>query len=738
MTTQRHSSVSLPPLPSFISLIVSMALGSFFLSLSLWAQLPNPTLVGYWHNWNDNNAPYLYLDSLDTRYNVITVAFAIPTSNSDMTMQFVPDRGTAAEFIQRMQRVQAQGKKILLSVGGATAYIDLSSTTNKNAFISSMTTLLSTYGFDGMDVDIESGPSILITSGTIAAPQNTAQLNLIDALRQIMANYRSSFSRKMLLTMAPETAYIQGGMSGFGNIWGGYLPIVHALRDSLDLLHVQLYNSGTMYGIDGNIYTQGTADFIIAMTEAVIRGFNTSGGVFAGLVPSKVAVGLPASTSAAGGGFVDSTTVYKALQYLLGKGSRPGQYTLAQQGGYPALRGMMTWSVNWDALGGNRSRYSYANGYYNVFAPPPPPLAFPDKVVLVSPTADEQLRVNNLRFQWQPSYPAVTHYQLELKTKDSVLLNDSTIILTELALDNLLPATSYSWRVRAKNSRGWGEWSDVRRFHSLPFPLPVVQSAPDSNAQLHTNTVQLRWKKSVPDVKLYHLVLSNEVGTNITDTTLNDTVFTCSLQAAQRYRWRVQAKNISGWGAWSSDWIFHSLSFPTAVILLSPAHTAELDADSIRFSWESAQPTVSAYRFALYNADTLVYTDSTLRDTTLDISPLQRGIEYFWQVQARNESGWGEWSTWWRVRLKKDSTTSSVTDTQQSMLPLFPNPAESIVELRTPESIMSTIYIVDMLGRVVLQTEANGKGTQRIDISLLQAGTYTLRIADRTQILVKL
>ena len=36
--------------------------------------------------------------------------------------------------------------------------------------------------------------------------------------------------------------------------------------------HVQLYNSGSMYGIDGNIYTQGTADFIVAMTEAVIQG----------------------------------------------------------------------------------------------------------------------------------------------------------------------------------------------------------------------------------------------------------------------------------------------------------------------------------------------------------------------------------------------------------------------------------------------------------------------------------
>jgi chitinase len=42
--------------------------------------------------------------------------------------------------------------------------------------------------------------------------------------------------------MAPETAFVQGGMSAFTGIWGAYLPVIHALRDSLDMLNVQLYN----------------------------------------------------------------------------------------------------------------------------------------------------------------------------------------------------------------------------------------------------------------------------------------------------------------------------------------------------------------------------------------------------------------------------------------------------------------------------------------------------------------
>ncbi len=331
------------------------------------AQLPNPALIGYWHNWNDLSAPYIHLDSIDNRYNIIEVAFAMPTSTSNMTMLFTPVIVSQSTFINKVQALQLQGKKVLLSIGGATATIDLTTTANKNAFVSSMTNIINTYGFDGIDIDIENGSSILISGGTIASPGNIAQVNLIDAIKQIMTNYRITHPQKLLLSMAPETAYVQGGMSGFGSIWGGYLTLINALRDSIDLLQVQLYNSGTMYGIDSRVYTQGTADFIVAMTEAVIRGFNTSGGAFAGLPASKIAIGLPACSSAAGGGFTDSVTVKAALNYLLGKGPKPGTYVLAQTGGYPNLRGMMTWSVNWDAVSTCASRYQYANNYESIF-----------------------------------------------------------------------------------------------------------------------------------------------------------------------------------------------------------------------------------------------------------------------------------------------------------------------------------------------------------------------------------
>lgn len=335
--------------------------------INLNAQIPNPALIGYWHNWNDVNAPYIQLDAIDNRYNVIEIAFAAPTSATDMNMLFTPEIVSQNVFISKVHALQIQGKKVLISIGGANSSIDLTTTINKDAFVSSMTAIINTYGFDGIDIDIEHGNSILISGGTIAAPGNIAQINLIDAIKQIMANYRTSHQQKLLLTIAPETAYVQGGQSGFGNIWGGYLPIINGLRDSLDIIQVQLYNSGSMNAIDSKIYTQGTADFIVAMTEAVISGFNTAGGMFTGLPANKVVIGLPACTSAAGGGFVDSVTVKAAIDYLRGNGICPGSYILSNSSGYPSLRGMMTWSINWDAVSTCGNVYQYANNFQNIF-----------------------------------------------------------------------------------------------------------------------------------------------------------------------------------------------------------------------------------------------------------------------------------------------------------------------------------------------------------------------------------
>lgn len=409
---------------------------------TVFAQLPNPALVGYWHNWNTANAPYIQLEQVDNRYNVIAVAFAVPRSGTDYDMTFTPSGGvTVANFKTKIQTLQGQGKKVLLSLGGGGTAVSLSNTTERDVFASSMLSLLTSYGFDGMDIDIE-GTGLSLTGGTISAPVDASIINLIAATKTIMQNYYVANGKQLLLTMAPETAFVQGGMSSYSGVWGAYLPVIHGLRDSLALVHVQLYNSGTMYSINrGGIYTQATADFIVALTEAIIRGFNTNGGAFAGLPASKVAVGLPACPSAAGGGFTSETVVASAINYLRGVGPKPGTYTLLQSGGYPTLRGMMTWSMNWDAVATcNNASYKYAQNYQSLFGTPVP-------VELLSFSAKKMDKENRLLWQ-TASETNVANFDIE-RSNDGLIFEK----MGSIKANNTPSVYAYSDRLFNQNNR---------------------------------------------------------------------------------------------------------------------------------------------------------------------------------------------------------------------------------------------------------------------------------------------
>ncbi|MBK6399881.1 MAG: T9SS type A sorting domain-containing protein [Bacteroidetes bacterium] len=399
-------------------------------SLLTTAQTPNPALVGYWQNWNDANSPYIQLDQIDSRYNLIEVSFAVPQAGTDYKMEFIPDQVSQSALITQIQSLQSQGKKVLISIGGATAPVSLDNISERDTFVATMNAIINTYGFDGIDIDLE-GSSLSTSGGTIANPVDAHVINLIDAIKQIMSDFYSAHNKRLLLTMAPETAFVHGGQSAYGGIWGAYLPVIHALRDSIEILQVQLYNSGSMYGIDGNIYTQGTADFIIAMTEALIQGFNTAGGMFTGLNANQIAVGLPACTNAAGGGYTDPLIVKSAMDYLRGTGSQPGSYTLLQSGGYPDLRGMMTWSVNWDAVNTCGTADEFAENFETIFNIPTAITKNDFEELSVYPNpASEYITVVNTQNSTIEIYDILQHrmqIKNQLKESDKTTFNISNL-----------------------------------------------------------------------------------------------------------------------------------------------------------------------------------------------------------------------------------------------------------------------------------------------------------------------
>jgi len=338
------------------------------------ADLPRHALVGYLHASFANGSGYIRMADVPAAWDIIELAFGEPTSVTSGDIRFTqcsvaecPNVESEAEFIAAIRAKQAQGKKVVISIGGANGQVQLTTTAARDKFVQSVSAIIDKYGLDGLDIDFE-GHSLYLNAGDsdFRNPTTPVIVNLISALRTLKSRYGSKF----VLTMAPETFFVQvgyqfyGGTSGGDNRTGSYLPVIHALRDSLTVLQVQNYNSGPVMGLDNQYHNMGGADFPIAMGDMLKAGFPVAntGQTFPGLRDDQIAVGLPAAVSA-GNGYIAPTTVQQALN-CLARNQNCGGYTL-RGGASPAIRGLMTWSINWDRYYGwefQNSHRPFLNG----------------------------------------------------------------------------------------------------------------------------------------------------------------------------------------------------------------------------------------------------------------------------------------------------------------------------------------------------------------------------------------
>lgn len=280
--------------------------------------LPKHAVTGYWQNFN-NGATVQKLSAVSSQYDIIAVAFADATSTPGAVSFTLDSAGlggyTVDQFKADIAAKHAAGKKVVISIGGQNGTISVSDSTSATNFANSVYSLMQTYGFDGVDIDLENG---------INATYMT------QALRSLSAKAGSS----LVITMAPQTIDMQSTSNA-------YFQTALNIKDILTVVNMQYYNSGTMLGCDGKVYGQGTVDFLTALACIQLQG---------GLAPSQVGLGLPASTSAAGSGYVSPTIVNNALDCLTA-GTNCGTFKPSKT--YPDLRGAMTWSTNWDAAAGS-------------------------------------------------------------------------------------------------------------------------------------------------------------------------------------------------------------------------------------------------------------------------------------------------------------------------------------------------------------------------------------------------
>ena len=309
-------------------------------------------LIGYWAGYGGPGST-IPLREVSPQWDIIIVAFSTPDKNApEGTMQFHTPAGLDTEqFKADIAYMRSQGKKVMISLGGGGQHFTLADPKRVPNYVSSVTRIVTEYGFDGIDIDFES-PSLSIDPGDtdFKHPTTPSIVNLISALRQLSDH----FGPRFMISLVPEGTQIPSGYPSYGGQFGSYLAITYAIHDILSFIDVQDYNTPPLQGLDGEIYQPGSVDYHAAMTELLLHGFPVGGDpkqFFPPMPANKVAVGFLT-------GDTTPTIVSQALDYIItGKAPAGTKYKLREPKGYPRMIGAMFWTIDAD----RRGNYNFSN-----------------------------------------------------------------------------------------------------------------------------------------------------------------------------------------------------------------------------------------------------------------------------------------------------------------------------------------------------------------------------------------
>lgn len=298
-------------------------------------------LIGYWAGYS--RVRTIPLRDVSPQWDVVIVAFASPAKDSTSLLQFhVPAGYTKDQFKADIEDLQNKGKEVLISLGGGGQVVTLNTADETRQFVDSVAAVVSEYGFNGIDLDLET-PSLILAPGDtdFRHPTTPAVVNLIDAMQQL----RRRFGPKFMLAEVPEGPQVPAGLVAYGGQFGSFLPVIYATRNFLSFVDVQNYNTPPLEGLDGDYYMPNTADYYVAMTEMMLRGFNVGGeakSFFPPLPPDKVAIGFLVGRS-------PLPAIEQSLRCLIqGKRFAEQEYELRRPAGYPDFDGAMFWNIQAD------------------------------------------------------------------------------------------------------------------------------------------------------------------------------------------------------------------------------------------------------------------------------------------------------------------------------------------------------------------------------------------------------
>ena len=376
---------------------------------------PVSRVIGYLPiNWNNSGT---YTDSIPppreigrSRYTHIVIAFGVFSIDPNCTETFscillTPEGNknvhiTSGDGTQRqtltsyITELQDHNIKVLLSFGGASTSfgtVDFAESfdrvqngrrafsTTVKAYVDSLENLIGHYGFDGVDIDIEhglrapSGKDLLAAGSPQTCTRNftlasglASEAGSVCAVAAVIRSLAAAYPN-LIISLAPQTLNVAANNHLGGDVLN-YSALIANIRDLISWVGIQVYNSGGMFGPDGQIQpitAENQVDASVAMALNLLEGWNQNWPNFflnnhrAILEPDQVVLGYPASNGFRSDGLpVGNVVKIKQALRCLNQRVDCREVVPSQLSAGP-IGGVFNWSINFDRANG----YAFAKAF---------------------------------------------------------------------------------------------------------------------------------------------------------------------------------------------------------------------------------------------------------------------------------------------------------------------------------------------------------------------------------------
>ncbi len=295
-------------------------------------------LMGFWHNWpagaadgyQQGSFANIALEDVPSEYNVVAVAFmkgrGIPT--------FQPYNLSDAEFRRQVGVLNAQGRAVLISLGAPTRTSSCTPGRSRRWPSRSSAWWKPTVSTAWTSTSSRAPSTWPITSGCCRRPQAGAR------------EHYAGQGKHFIVSMAPEFPICTRTASTC-LICRPWKASTTSSRRSTTTRAATACGSRRRTAARGAWIAQNNdamkEDFLYYLTESLATGSRD----FVRIPAQRLAIGLPSNVDAAATGYViDPAAVSNAFRRLEAAGH--------------AIKGLMTWSVNWDdGLNKRGERYNW-------------------------------------------------------------------------------------------------------------------------------------------------------------------------------------------------------------------------------------------------------------------------------------------------------------------------------------------------------------------------------------------